>query len=89
MIMKNFLFISLTVFILISCGSTKKANCDAYSINDSFEDKEISKSLDYLTEAAKNWTPEQKQEFANTFFIERGKFVVPSEPIVLKSFENN
>lgn len=87
--MKKLLFISVTTLLLISCGATKKANCDAYSLKTTSEDTEISKSLDNLTEAAKNWTPEQKQEFANTFFIERGKFVIPSEPIRLKSFENN
>lgn len=47
----------------------------------------IKTSLDAITEAAECWTPEQKQEFASVFFIERGKFTVPKEPIVLKSFE--
>jgi len=54
---------------------------------DSSELKSLSKSLDLLSEAAECWTPEQKQEFASVFFMERGKFTVPKEPIVLKSFE--
>lgn len=49
----------------------------------------ISKSLDAFAEEAECWTPEQKQEFASVFFIERGKFTVPKEPIVLKSFERH
>ncbi len=40
-----------------------------------------------LVQAAEQWTPEQKKEFADVFFIERGKFTVPKEPIVLKSFK--
>jgi hypothetical protein len=40
-----------------------------------------------LEKAAEQWTPEQKKEFAEVFFIERGKFTVPKEPIVLKSFK--
>ena len=40
-----------------------------------------------LEKAAEQWTPEQKKEFADVFFIERGKFTVPKEPIVLKSFK--
>jgi hypothetical protein len=47
----------------------------------------IKYSLDTFSEEAECWTPEQKQEFDNVFFIERGKFTVPKEPIVLKSFE--
>ncbi len=54
---------------------------------DSAEQLAISKSLDLLSEAAECWTPEQKKEFASVFFIERGKFTIPKEPIVLKSFE--
>jgi hypothetical protein len=44
-------------------------------------------SLDAFAEEAECWTPEQKKEFADVFFIERGKFTIPKEPIVLKSFE--
>jgi hypothetical protein len=49
--------------------------------------KALSQSLELLSEAAECWTPEQKKEFASIFFIERGKFTIPKEPIVLKSFE--
>jgi hypothetical protein len=42
-----------------------------------------------LEKAAEQWTPEQKKEFADVFFIERGKFTVPKEPIVLKSFDHH
>ena len=42
-----------------------------------------------LEKAAEQWTPEQKQEFASVFFIERGKFTIPKEPIVLKYFERH
>lgn len=43
-------------------------------------------SLDAIAEEAECWTPEQKQEFTSVFFTERGKFTIPKEPIVLKSF---
>jgi hypothetical protein len=49
----------------------------------------ISKSLDAFAEEAECWTPEQKKEFADVFFIERGKFTIPKEPIVLKSFDRH
>ncbi len=42
-----------------------------------------------LEQAAEQWTPEQKKEFAEVFFIERGKFTVPKEPIALKSFDHH
>jgi hypothetical protein len=44
-------------------------------------------SFDAFAEEAECWTPEQKKEFAEVFFIERGKFTIPKEPIVLKSFD--
>jgi len=44
-------------------------------------------SLDAFTAEAECWTPEQKKEFAEVFFIERGKFTIPKEGIVLKSFD--
>ncbi|NDB35247.1 MAG: hypothetical protein EB023_07855 [Flavobacteriia bacterium] len=56
---------------------------------DSSENMAISKALDALSEAAACWTPEQKQEFADVFFMERGKFTIPKEPIVLKTFKNH
>jgi len=43
----------------------------------------ISTSLDALAEEAECWTPEQKKEFASVFFIKRGKFTIPKDPIVL------
>ncbi|NBX39662.1 MAG: hypothetical protein EBR54_09695 [Flavobacteriia bacterium] len=49
----------------------------------------LSKSLEVLAEAAASWTPEQKKEFADVFFIERGKFTIPKEPIVLKHFKKD
>ena len=48
----------------------------------------LGKTLEVLVHAAQSWTPEQKQEFADVFFMERGKFAVPKEPIVLKTFKN-
>lgn len=49
----------------------------------------IRTSLDAFAEEAECWTPEQKKEFADVFFIERGKFTIPKEPIVLKSFDRH
>ena len=46
----------------------------------------IKSAMDTFAEEAECWTPEQKQEFASVFFTERGKFTIPKEPIVLKSF---
>ena len=54
---------------------------------DKVNEPSIKSSIETFAEASECWTPEQKQEFANVFFIERGKFTVPKEPIVLKSFE--
>ena len=45
--------------------------------------------MDVLSDSAENWTAEQKQEFAEVFFIERGKFTIPEKPIVLKTFKGN
>jgi len=56
---------------------------------DSSENMAISKAFNTLAEAAASWTPEQKQEFADVFFIERGKFTIPKEPIVLKHFKKD
>lgn len=85
--MKTLITILIAVATLSSCGASKKAGCDAYSLNN--PDTELKNGLDNFSKSANNWTSEQKQEFANTFFIERGKFTVPTEPIVLKSFEKN
>lgn len=85
--MKTLIPILIAIATLSSCGASKKAGCDAYSLN--VYDSELKTGLDNFSKVANSWTPEQKQEFANTFFIERGKFTVPTEPIVLKSFEKN
>lgn len=78
--MKKQVFIFLLVFS--SCSyAQNQIHTDSSDFNS------IKKSMDIFSEAAVCWTPEQKQEFANVFFIERGKFTVPKEPIVLKSFE--
>ena len=56
---------------------------------DKVNEPSIKSSIEAFTKAAECWTPEQKQEFANVFFIERGKFTIPKEPIVLKSFDTH
>jgi hypothetical protein len=85
--MKTLITISIAVAILLSCGASKKAGCDAYSQHPA--DSQLKIGLDNFSQSASNWTTEQKAEFSNTFFIERGKFVVPTEPIVMKTFEGN
>lgn len=80
------IFLGLTV---ISCKTSKHSGCDAYSQNIVIEDSSIVRSLDVLSDSAENWSTEQKQEFSEVFFIERGKFTVPKEPIVLKTFKGN
>jgi hypothetical protein len=84
--MKKLVYISALCLTVISCKSSK-AGCDAYSSH--FESTELEKSLDVLVESAKDWSPSQKKEFANTFFIERGGFKVPTEPIVMETFKRN
>jgi len=64
-------------------------DCDAYSMNVTSEDSSIVRSMNVLSDSADNWTSEQKQEFAEVFFIERGNFTVPEKPITLKSFKGN
>lgn len=59
---------------------------EVHVIND---DSSIKTSIKTLTEGAAQWTPEQKQEFADVFFTERGKFTIPKEPIELESFKNH
>ena len=87
--MKNLIFISILTLTLVSCKTSKHAGCDAYSNNIVIEDSSIVRSLDVLSDSAQNWTREQKQEFAEVFFIERGKFTVPEKPITLKYFKAN
>ena len=87
--MKSLLFVSILTLTLVSCKTSSHTPCDAYSMNVTSEDSSIVRSMDVLSDSAENWTLEQKQEFANVFFIERGKFTVPEKPIVLKSFKGN
>ena len=87
--MKSIFFVSILTLTLVSCKTSSHTPCDAYSMNITSEDSSIVRSMDVLSDSAENWTTEQKQEFANVFFIERGKFTVPEKPIVLKSFKGN
>ena len=87
--MKSLFFVSILTLTLVSCKTSSHTPCDAYSMNVTSEDSSIVRSMDVLSDSAENWTSEQKQEFANVFFIERGKFTVPDKPIVLKSFKGN
>jgi len=80
----------LFTLCFLSLGFAGKAQtaeplqCNAKSIE---EPEIIFQEGNTLEKAAEQWTPEQKKEFADVFFIERGKFTVPKEPIVLKSFK--
>ena len=87
--MKKVLLPILLGLTIVSCKTTKHTDCDAYSQNIITEDSSIVRSLDVLSDSAKNWSTEQKEEFAKVFFIERGQFTVPNEPIVLKTFKGN
>lgn len=87
--MKSLIFVSILTLTLVSCKTSSHTPCDAYSMNTISEDSSIVKSLDVLSDSAENWTAEQKQEFAEIFFVERGQFKVPEKPIVLKTFKGN
>jgi hypothetical protein len=87
--MKRLFFVSILTLTLVSCKTSSHTSCDAYSMNITPEDSSIVRSMDVLSDSAKNWTLEQKQEFAEVFFIERGKFTIPEKPIVLKTFKGN
>lgn len=87
--MKKVVLSILLGLTVISCKTTKHSGCDAYGQNIVIEDSSIVRSLDVLSDSAKNWSTEQKQEFSEVFFIERGQFTVPKEPIVLKTFKGN
>jgi len=82
--MKTLIFSIFIVLLLTCCGAKKKANCDAYSQNGLNHIV-----VDTLTKQAEFWTDEQKKEFSEVFFIERGKFKVPEKPIQLKNFDSN
>ena len=86
--MKKQLF-TLCILTIVFSGRAQTAEplqCNAKSIE---EPEIIFQEGNTLEKAAEQWTPEQKKEFAAVFFIERGKFTVPKEPIVLKSFEQH
>lgn len=85
--MKKVVLLILLGLTVISCKTSKHMDCDAYGQNMSNEDSSIVKSLDVLSDSVNNWSTEQKQEFSEVFFIERGQFTVPKEPIVLKTFK--
>jgi hypothetical protein len=86
--MKNQLF-TLCFLSLVFSGKAQTVK-PVQPIAKSIEEPEIIfQEGNTLEKAAEQWTPEQKKEFAEVFFIERGKFTVPKEPIVLKSFEQH
>ncbi len=87
--MKSLLFITILSLTLLSCKTSKHDGCNDYSMNITTEDSSIVRSMDVLSDSAKNWTLEQKQEFSDVFFIERGRFKIPEKPIILKSFKGN
>lgn len=87
--MKTIFFLTLISLLLLSCKTTKHSNCDAYGQTIYVNDSSIVRSLDVFADSAQNWSQEQKQEFAEVFFIQRGKFTIPKEPIVLKTFKSN
>jgi hypothetical protein len=74
--MKKNLFIALVLFS--TCAYSQKP-IEA----DTTDYVSISTSLEAITEEAECWTPEQKKEFADVFFIEQGKFTIPKDPIIL------
>lgn len=87
--MKNLFFVSILTLTLVSCKTSSHTSCDAYSMNITSEDSSIVRSMNVFSDSAETWTTEQKQEFAEVFFVERGQFKVPEKPIVLKSFKGN
>lgn len=87
--MKKVVLSILLGLTVISCKTSKHTSCDTYGQNITIEDSSIAIPLDVLSNSAKNWSTEQKKEFSEVFFIERGQFTVPKEPIVLKTFKGN
>jgi hypothetical protein len=69
----------------IGCAQTTKTK----QVNSALpiQPEVVFKEGNALEKAAEQWTSDQKKEFADLFFIERGKFTIPKEPIVLKSFK--
>lgn len=86
--MKNQLF-TLCFLSLVFSGKSQKVEPVQPKANTIEESEIIFQEGNSLEKAAEQWTPEQKKEFADVFFIERGKFTIPKEPIVLKSFEHH
>jgi hypothetical protein len=84
MIKQLFTLCILTVVLSGKAQTVEPVQSNATSVN---EPEIIFQEGNALEQAAEQWTPEQKKEFADVFFIERGKFTVPKEPIVLKSFK--
>ncbi len=85
--MKNQLF-TLCFLSLVFSGKSQKVEPVQPKANTIEESEIIFQEGNSLEKAAEQWTPEQKKEFADVFFIERGKFTIPKEPIVLKTFEH-
>lgn len=85
--MKNQLF-TLCFLSLVFSGKSQKVEPVQPKANTIEESEIIFQEGNSLEKAAEQWTPEQKKEFAEVFFIERGKFTIPKEPIVLKTFEH-
>ena len=80
----------IVTFVLFGSVIGAQTNPTAVSVSPMAKgDSLLKSSLDTFAEAAECWTPEQKKEFADVFFIERGKFTIPKEPIVLKSFDTH
>jgi hypothetical protein len=86
--MKNQLF-TLCFLSLVFSGKAQTVEPLQLKSNSIEEPEIIFQEGNALEQAAEQWTPEQKKEFAEVFFIERGKFTVPKEPIVLKSFDHH
>ena len=71
--MKSLFFVSILTLTLVSCKTTKHADCDAYSFNpiqttDSLTKLErIQKSLDEDAMIISTWTQEEKDYFYKNF----------------------
>ena len=86
--MKKQLF-TLCILTIVFSGKAQTVEPLQSNAKSTEETEIIFQEGNTLEKAAEQWTSEQKKEFADVFFIERGKFTVPKEPIVLKSFEHH
>ena len=86
--MKKQLF-TLCILTVVFSGKAQTVEPVQPTANSIEEPEIVFQEGNSLEKAAEQWTPEQKKEFADVFFIERGKFTIPKEPIVLKSFERH